>query len=89
MNAEFFLNDGGDVREDQVGARRADNDQINILGRDPGALNRIFCCLDAQVGSQLVFSRHMTTFDTGTRANPFVTRIYHLFQIRIGHDAFR
>ena len=46
MNAELFLNDGGNVREDQVGTCRADNDQIDILCGNPGTLDRILCRLD-------------------------------------------
>ena len=89
MNTEFFLNNRGDVRENQVRTRRANNNQVDVFSRDAGILDGILRSFHAQIGCQLVLCRYVTPFDARTGADPFVACVYDLLQVRIRHDAFR
>ena len=59
---------------------------VDVLGRDPGGIQRAARRVLRQIDRGLAVGSHVTPLDTGARTNPFVAGLDHLLEVEIGED---
>jgi len=87
--ADFLLDDARCRRKRHVRRDGGNNDEVNLVGSDPGLFHRTLCRVRRHVRSEFVLGRLPPRFDAGARGDPFVRRVHHFFQVGIGQNFHR
>jgi len=83
------LHDRRGRRECEIGRRRRDNDEIDILSRLSRICERGLRGRRSEVGRALIVAGDMALTDPRALANPFVARLNNFRQVVIGHHVSR
>jgi hypothetical protein len=83
------LQQTGRGREDEVGRRRADDDEFDLADVDASGVEGRAGRALSKVGRGLAFRGDMALADAGAAVDPFVGRVDELFQVRVGQDLLR
>ena len=86
LNAQLVLNNRRGRRECPIRRRRCNNDQIDVVWREPSFLKGDLRRFYSNVGSEFTVSRDVPTLDSGTLGDPLVVSVHHLGQIVIGEN---
>ena len=79
----------GRGRKGQVGRRRRDDDEVDVVGRKPGIVERALRGRrDREVGGELALRGDVALLDADALLDPLVGRIDGFCQFGIGEDAF-
>ena len=73
--AEPPLQQAGDAREDVVGRRGGDDDQVERVGIDPGSLERALAGCEGQVAARRRRVGEVAGTDAGARDDPLVAGV--------------
>ena len=85
--AEPVLDDVADRGKDHVRRGRADRDELDVLGDQVGALQRLLGGLHREIGGGLAVVGDAPLADAGTLHDPLVARVDQLLEIRVGQHA--
>jgi hypothetical protein len=88
-HAELGLHDAGGAGENQVGRGGGDQQQVDIVDRQAGRIERGARRLSRQIAGELAFGGNMTLADAGAIDDPLIVRLDQLFEIGVGEDAGR
>jgi len=86
---ERVRDERGGVGHDLVGGRRGDEDEVDLLERDAGAVERLLAGVDREVGEALAGPCVAALADAGARLDPGVVDAKPAGDLRVGHDALR
>ena len=89
VDAESLLQQRADVGKHEIRRRRADADQIHVLGADAGVGHRAAGGMFGEIAGRLTVGRDMALLDAGTGAYPLVGGLDDSLEIRVGQDFFR
>jgi hypothetical protein len=84
-----MLQQAGGRGKDQVRRGRADDQQFDFAGLDPGGLKRRARRALGQIAGGLAFGGDVALADAGARRDPLVARVDEFLQIGVGEYLLR
>ena len=87
--AKLVLDEVGRRGKRHVGARRADDDKVDVLGHEVRALERLLRGAHREVGCHLALFGDVPLADAGALHDPLVRRVDQLFEVGVGQDVLR
>ena len=82
--ANLVLHQARRARKQHVGRRRADDDEVDVVGREPGAFDRLLGGFGGQVGRRDARLDDVPLTNASALQDPFVAGLDHLFEIGVG-----
>lgn len=86
---DLSLHETRRAREKHVRRDRGDNDEINVLGSDPGVRDGCFGGFRREIARGLIIRGDSAFVDAGARNDPFGSRLYGFLQFGVGEHFFR
>ena len=87
--ADLVLYQARRTREEHVRRHRADHDDLDVVGRESGSLNRLDRRFLAEIGRCDTGIDDVALADAGALKDPLVARIDHLFEVGVGQQPRR
>jgi hypothetical protein len=87
--ADLVLHQTRGAREQHVGRRRADDDEVDVARRESRAGDRLARRLDREIGRRHARVDDVALADAGPLQDPLVARVDHALEIRVGEHAGR
>ncbi len=89
VGANLGLHQARGAREQHVGRHRADDDHVDVVGRQARLLDRLLRRFGRQIAGRDAGVDDVTLLDAGALQDPLVGGLDHLLEIRIGQQLRR